>query len=412
MERLVDLDAMLTKFSALGREPKQCTFFADIPTSEEAGLFDFDAFFALGVPLLLEVALEMRTLFTDPVPIAKTYSSWAEPQTLARSSTTLTRRQCACLLAHSFFGSLRRPADMQPNDFRFTAVELFLGTARSPNSATTLLNYFTVLGREGVPEGSVRFERRGYPKGASPWQWATSEAPLCEVRISDGALEACAAEVHAEFANAFVGGGVMTGDFAMEEILFLVKPELMVAMALQNRMADSEAICVSGALQYSLVSGYGSSFSFAGDYDGRRAGPPPDVVAIDAIRGGGPAMTEAALLRDLNKARIAFDMPQGARELATGHWGCGAFGNHHDLMFLKQWLAASEAGAPAMHYHDFDRKQSHNVVPLARKLGHLTVGQLWRFLLEEITADLRPADMGEFSNRMREIATGRLKVPD
>lgn len=183
MERLVDLDAMLTKFSALGREPKQCTFFADIPTSEEAGLFDFDAFFALGVPLLLEVALEMRTLFTDPVPIAKTYSSWAEPQTLARSSTTLTRRQCACLLAHSFFGSLRRPADMQPNDFRFTAVELFLGTARSPNSATTLLNYFTVLGREGVPEGSVRFERRGYPKGASPWQWATSEAPLCEVRI-------------------------------------------------------------------------------------------------------------------------------------------------------------------------------------------------------------------------------------
>lgn len=231
----------------------------------------------------------------------------------------------------------------------------------------------------------------------------------------------------------------MTGDFAMEEILFLVKPELMVAMALQNRMADSEAICVSGALQcaahhanisgstrraaethrldsprgrYSLVSGYGSSFSFAGDYDGRRAGPPPDVVAIDAIRGGGPAMTEAALLRDLNKARIAFDMPQGARELATGHWGCGAFGNHHDLMFLKQWLAASEAGAPAMHYHDFDRKQSHNVVPLARKLGHLTVGQLWRFLLEEITADLRPADMGEFSNRMREIATGRLKVPD
>ena len=52
-------------------------------------------------------------------------------------------------------------------------------------------------------------------------------------------------------------------------------------------------------------------------------------------------MTAAALLRDLNKARLAFE---GAREVATGHWGCGAFGNNHDLMFVKQWLAASEAG--------------------------------------------------------------------
>ena len=59
------------------------------------------------------------------------------------------------------------------------------------------------------------------------------------------------------------------------------------------------------------------------DYDDRRPGSPPKVCAIDAIRGGGPAMTQPALLRDVNKARIAFD---GARQLATGHWGCGAYG--------------------------------------------------------------------------------------
>ena len=33
----------------------------------------------------------------------------------------------------------------------------------------------------------------------------------------------------------------MTGDFAMEELLFLVKPELLVAMALLGRMAATEA---------------------------------------------------------------------------------------------------------------------------------------------------------------------------
>jgi hypothetical protein len=148
------------------------------------------------------------------------------------------------------------------------------------------------------------------------------------------------------------------------------------------------------------VRGYGASFSFAGDYDQRREGFPPTVCAIDAIRGGGPAMTEHALLRDLNKARIAFD---GARHIATGHWGCGAFGNNHDLMFLKQWLAASEAGAHTMLYHDFSREQSHNVVPLTRRLGHLTVGQLWSFL-REVTADLGPANVAQFCIRMREVA--------
>lgn len=408
VEKLADLDTLQARFAALDREPRRCSFFADIPGSEEAGDFDFEAFFATGVPLILAVALEMPALFAGvQVPIFKTYSSWGERREFVKKSVSLTRRQCACLLAHSFFGSLKRPQDVQPNDFRFTAVDLFIGTARSPNSATTFLNYFTMLGKHGIPDGVVTFERQGYRKGPSPWEWVPSEKLLCPVGIQDGALEDSPADLHAEFANAYIGGGVMTGDFAMEEILFLVKPELMVAMALANRMPDTEAICVSGALQYSLVSGYGSSFAFAGDYDGRRAGPPPKVCAIDAVRGGGPAMTEVALLRDLNKARIAFD---GAREVATGHWGCGAFGNNHDLMFLKQWMAASEAGAQKLHYHDFDRRQSHNVVPLSRKLRHLTVGQLWAFL-RELMSDLEPANVAAFSVRMREVATGKRKLP-
>ena len=169
----------------------------------------------------------------------------------------------------------------------------------------------------------------------APWHWDGNEKPLCKVEMAEGSIDDCPAGLHAEFANAFVGGGVMTGDAAMEETLFLVKPELMVAMAVQNRMVDEEVVCVSGAQKYSLTAGFGQSFEFAGDYDQRRAGSPPTVCAIDAIRDGGPAMTLLALLRDINKARIAFD---GAHELATGHWGCGAYGNNHDLMFLKQWL--------------------------------------------------------------------------
>mmetsp|Transcript_63188 Transcript_63188/g.131419 ORF Transcript_63188/g.131419 Transcript_63188/m.131419 type:complete len:485 (-) Transcript_63188:76-1530(-) len=408
MKKLADLDTMLTKISAIDPVPKVSTFFEMVPGSVDAGKFDFETFFAKGVPLMIEVALEMPELFADMhVPIFKTYSSWTDLQSFGEKSVTLSRRQCACLLSHSFFGSLKRPKDVEPNNFRFTAVDLFMGTAVSPNSATTFLNYFTVLGKHGIPDGSVTFQRRGYRKGPSPWQWKNNEKPLCQVVMSDGSLEDCMADVHVEFANAFIGGGVMTGDFAMEEILFLVKPELMVAMALQNRMSDTEVVCISGALQYSLTTGFGSSFEFAGDYDGRRDGPPPKVCGIDAIRGGGPAMSEAALLRDMNKARIAF---HEAHDIATGHWGCGAFGNNHNLMFLKQWLAASEAGAQKVYYYDFDRRQSHSIHPIVRKLRHMTVGQLWH-LLRETTGAFKPFDVASFSVWVSGVARGQIKVP-
>ena len=102
---LTNLDAMLTAFSSLDATPRTCTFFATIPGSEAAGSFDFDAFLAHGVPLLLEVALAMPSLFAGvTVPILRTYSACGDG--LTRKSLTLTRRQCACLLAHSFLGSL------------------------------------------------------------------------------------------------------------------------------------------------------------------------------------------------------------------------------------------------------------------------------------------------------------------
>ena len=412
-----ELDAALSALAAAKRDPDaprvpECAFFKTIPgSSEDPGTFDWVRFFARGLPFMARVALDMPRLFADTaLPVWKMRSSWEMASgagELGTQTLTLSRTQCACLLAHSFFGSLRRPASVQPNDFRFTAVDLFVGTAASPNSAMTFLNYFSVASG-GMPGGDVTYERVGYRRGgAAPWSWTKSTRPLCKAKLVDGTINECRADVHSEFANAYVGGGVLSGDAAMEETLFLVKPELMVAMALNGRMVDREVIAVSGAIQYSCTDGFGQSFTFAGDYAGRRAGPPPRVVAIDAIRGGGPAMTKRAMLRDMNKARIAF---HGAREVATGHWGCGAYGNNHNLMFVKQWLAASDAGASCMYYHDFSRKQSHHIAPLIRKLKHLTVGEAWRFLLD-LSSDLVPCQMGKFYTKICAIATGKLVVP-
>ena len=80
-------------------------------------------------------------------------------------------------------------------------------------------------GRDTADRGAVlTFERRGFRKRrpGPPWaDWAASTRPLCRVKLVDGSIDDCRrADVHAEFANAFVGGGVMTGDAAQEETLF------------------------------------------------------------------------------------------------------------------------------------------------------------------------------------------------
>ena len=179
-----------------------------------------------------------------------------------------------------------------------------------------------------------------------------------------------------------------------------------MAMAVQNRMFDQESILVRNALQYSVVEGVKQDFSFAGPCSMSQKLIKATICAMDAVRGGGPAMELVSMLRDMNKARVAFE---GATAVATGHWGCGAYGNHHDLMFLKQWLAASEAGVSVLYYHDFSHKQSHFIFPLVRRLKHFNVGELWQ-CLQDLTSDLRPCTMGLFSQRMADISTGKLKV--
>ena len=41
------------------------------------------------------------------------------------------------------------------------------------------------------------------------------------------------------------------------------------------------------------------------------------------------------------------------RAIATGNWGCGAFGGDPQLKALIQWIAASCGDAPFLHYYTF-----------------------------------------------------------
>lgn len=124
-----------------------------------------------------------------------------------------------------------------------------------------------------------------------------------------------------DFANAFIGGGVLRRGCVQEEILFLTHPELMASILLCERLGDTECLLVSGHQRYSRYKGYASTFSFAGDYwskEDRAAWttvyperPPTTLVAIDAVRFTDPDVqySEELIRRELNKVYAGFCHP-------------------------------------------------------------------------------------------------------
>jgi hypothetical protein len=113
---------------------------------------------------------------------------------------------------------------------------------------------------------------------------------------------------------------------------------------------------------------------------------------MDALQGCAKVQFgEGLVRRDLNKARVAFT---GAQTVATGNWGCGAFGNDHLLKFLQQWLASSDAGAERMNYHTFGDKRTDGFGELAQRLQSLNVGQLWTIVLDAARQSAEPPGPG------------------
>ncbi|KAG0037484.1 hypothetical protein BGZ82_002439 [Podila clonocystis] len=178
-----------------------------------------------------------------------------------------------------------------------------------------------------------------------------------------------------DFANKNIGGGAIDRGAVQEEIRFMICPEMIVSRLFSQPMEANEAILIKGIEQYSDYIGYSKSFEWFADHRdttprdklGRRQ---REICAIDArpfkskvSRMG--QFDKPLLLREINKAIAGFrpstinasewglvpHLEGGSettgtvstvpRAIATGNWGCGAFGGHLQLKFVLQWIAAS-----------------------------------------------------------------------
>ncbi|MQM06151.1 hypothetical protein Taro_038970 [Colocasia esculenta] len=70
--------------------------------------------------------------------------------------------------------------------------------------------------------------------------------------------------------------------------------------------------------------------------------------------------------------------------VATGNWGCGAFGGDPEVKSIIQWLAASQALRPFILYYTFGEKALQRLEQVTQwiLLHGWTVGDLWHMLVE------------------------------
>ena len=389
-----------------------------------------------------------------------------------RGSVRLSRVHVASVLALAFFDAIGPPVNADPKwDLPghltcrswFGVGDVYGGDECDEQKLACLCVYFKrmreLFGREvsddaamarlaGAPatDDALVISRLVLPKDAAAASgaaaaatWLECDAPLRALRVVEaGGIEEAAGALQADFANEYIGGGVLCGGNVQEEIRFSVSPECLVSLLLCGRMREHEAVLLSGVRQYASYSGYGHRFTCEGAApwpQGGGAAPAGELVlAIDAVPyaylAGGAASqySERGMLRELKKLRAGLgegggyaDEPKeaeaeaaaeaesgpppakktrsssrhasssaslvppagGRRPFATGNWGCGVFGGDARLKALLQWMAASRAGRDVLYY-PFGDPRIAGLKETAERLlkAKVTVGQLGRALFK------------------------------
>ena len=69
-----------------------------------------------------------------------------------------------------------------------------------------------------------------------------------------------------DFANKYIGGGVLGDGCVQEEIRFVLSPELIVSILFCERLEDNEALLIKGIERFSCYEGYAETFKWKNNY--------------------------------------------------------------------------------------------------------------------------------------------------
>jgi len=360
-----------------------------LPDSEKSVFYD-----AI-LPKMIQMALSLPEQLSQSLPLFKHGTS---------QKISLSQAQICSILANAFFCTFpNRNVRAKRSEFanypsiNFNGIfgESWSGPSTQYEKLKCLINYFRRR-IDGVAGHSlVTYSRRCLGQAKMP-HWKKSNKEFKKLRVDvNGTIEDPINQgmLEIDFANAFVGGGVIGGGCVQEEIRFLICPELIVSRLFTERLQDNEVLVIQGFERYSDYTGYASNFKFSGDHkyhplDNMQGRIPSTLVAMDALkfRSRADQFQRNNIDRELNKAFVGFFNEDEGDEpscIATGNWGCGAFGGDPQLKSLIQLMAAAENGRDLLYFTFGDEDLRDKIFDTYTLLidNSITVGMLYQIIV-------------------------------
>ena len=350
-----------TKFSDLSEIffYGQCKFFERIEKEHSSEGEEF----IKNYKSLQNLALSLEnTLKVEDLPVLETNSQ--------NKKIELTRKQVALLFLLSFFNCI-------PSKYtiRFKVYNILNWDYRNFEFGRCFLNYLITIGKWLQEDNKILEEKIIYIRNSiEKSEEYLKDIDLCEVKFDEEiSMFDGDAPYHVDFANKRIGGGALTGGRVQEEILFAKEPEAIVSMLFMEVMSDNDAIGIFNTIEYSQSTGYANSFKFkqSNITDDLSTVKKHRIIAIDASINrfyNYFYKNTNDIIRDIHKAYVGFNLinleenKNIEKIIATGNWGCGAFGGNHELKFIQQWLAASFVGVKRLDYYTFKEKEMQNAV--------------------------------------------------
>uniref|UniRef100_A0A8D0FG26 poly(ADP-ribose) glycohydrolase n=1 Tax=Strix occidentalis caurina TaxID=311401 RepID=A0A8D0FG26_STROC len=333
------------------------------------------------LPDMVKLALCLPSICTQPIPLLKQKMN---------HSITMSQEQIASFLANAFFCTFpRRNAKMKSEYSSYPDINfnrLFEGRSpRKPEKLKTLFCYFRRV-TEKKPTGLVTFTRQCLQEFPD---WERSQKKLSRLHVTyEGTIESNGqGMLQVDFANRFVGGGVTGAGLVQEEIRFLINPELIVSRLITEVLDHNECLIITG---YMFKCHRDKKEEKIRDEWQRRY---TEIVAIDAFhfRRFLDQFGPEKIRRELNKAYCGFSRPnvppQHLSAIATGNWGCGAFGGDSRLKALIQILAAAEAGRDVVYFTFGDVELMRDIYSMHTFLCEK--GDIYRLLLRYYNEECR-----------------------
>lgn len=279
---------------------------------EELDEEETEAFFTQTFPKIVQLAFRLPELIQWSIPMLRQHQN---------KSVTLSQLQVGCLLANAFLCTFpRRNNTHQPKheyakfpDINFARLFGSRGDAVM-HKIRCICHYFRRITRS-PPSGLITFTRRCCNPKDLP-KWETLDIPITSAEmnvLSTGTIEDADGLMQVDFANKYLGGGVLGHGCVQEEIRFVICPELLVTKLFTEELKNNEALLVTGCERYCRYTGYASSFQFAGNFVDET---PFDssrrrkccITAIDALqfRHGSHQFRQELMIRELNKAYVGF----------------------------------------------------------------------------------------------------------